>query len=106
MIKEAEKVPEIMLEFKSEDLLLEDCSILNINQVIVQIGNTMLIKTKWRNVCLQIKLSRDCTQCLSSISSPSKFCWCQCFALKQHFTGNIKSEFIARGSDAIEIEEQ
>ena len=34
-IKEAEKVPEIMLEFKSEDLHLEDCSILNISQVKV-----------------------------------------------------------------------
>ena len=33
MIKEAEKVPEIMLEFKSEDLVVEDCSILNISQV-------------------------------------------------------------------------
>ena len=35
ILKEAEKVPEIMLEFKSEDLHLEDCSILNISQVKV-----------------------------------------------------------------------
>ena len=90
-----------MLEFKSEDLLLEDCSILNINQVNVQIGNTMT-ECLLANKIISWLYSVFVKHILSvQVLLVSVFC-----SFKQHFTVNIKSEFIARGSDAIKIEEQ